>query len=324
VEQGWIYVLVNSSIPGLAKVGRTTRSPAERVAELSGATGVATPFVLAFDQDFADCVAAEREVHAELDRRGLRVAPNREFFRGSPAEIVRVVLQVAGESDPSLSIKPVTCGAELLAAGDRHLRGTGETLQDLAEAVRCYRLAVRRGSLVALERLGALFARCGTTGSGGTVGRSGRRRAMRFLKEGARRGNYYCYTEMARLYAAEGHGANFVKAWNLFFQQRVTAPCAEAEVSRQRYVHALRHYVADSLILGLQPGHLAELQQEAEPLVRSLEASLDRVRDAPEARQRLAAVLQWAKQNLLPRPIAAARDRGWLFTLPGKLRRAAA
>ena len=35
MEPGWGYVLVNSSMPGLAKVGRTTRSPAERVAELS-------------------------------------------------------------------------------------------------------------------------------------------------------------------------------------------------------------------------------------------------------------------------------------------------
>lgn len=322
MEQGWIYVLVNSSIPGLAKVGRTTRSPAERVAELSGATGVATPFVLAFDQDFADCVSAERDVHAELDRRGMRVAANREFFRGSPAEIVRVVLQVAGECDPSLNIKPVPSGTELLEAGDRHLRGTGETLQDLAEAVRCYRLAVRRGSLVALERLGAVFAqaRGGAAGGGGV----GRRRAMRYLKEGARRGNYYCYTEMARLYAAEGHSANFVKAWNLFFLQRVAAPCAEAEASPQRYLHALRQYVADSLSMSLQPGHIAELQRDADPLIRYLEALLDRVRDAPEARQRLAGVLQWAQENLLPRPVEPAREPGWLFTWPRKLRRAAA
>ena len=95
MEPGWVYVLVNSSMPGLSKVGRTSRPPAERVAELSSATGVATPFVLAFDQQVADSCAAERAVHAELDRRGLRVASNREFFRGPPSEIVRVVLDVA-------------------------------------------------------------------------------------------------------------------------------------------------------------------------------------------------------------------------------------
>jgi hypothetical protein len=64
MEQGWIYVLVNSSLPGLVKVGRTSRSTQERVAELSAATGVPTPFVLAFDQEFEDCVAAEQSVHA--------------------------------------------------------------------------------------------------------------------------------------------------------------------------------------------------------------------------------------------------------------------
>ena len=31
--QDWIYVLVNSSIPGMVKVGRTARQPAERAAE---------------------------------------------------------------------------------------------------------------------------------------------------------------------------------------------------------------------------------------------------------------------------------------------------
>ena len=47
MEPGWVYVLVNSSMPGIAKVGRTTRAPRDRAAELSGVTGVATPFIVA-------------------------------------------------------------------------------------------------------------------------------------------------------------------------------------------------------------------------------------------------------------------------------------
>jgi hypothetical protein len=128
--QNWIYVLVNSSIPGMVKVGRTTRRPTDRAAELSGATGVATPFVLAFEQEFSDSVQAEELIHAELDRRGLRVAANREFFRGSPAEIVRVVLDVASHSDRTPAPAPPATVMELLAEGDRHLVGLVDGMLD--------------------------------------------------------------------------------------------------------------------------------------------------------------------------------------------------
>jgi hypothetical protein len=51
---GYLYVLVNSSMPGLVKVGKTARSPTQRADELSGVTGVATPFIVAFEQQFAE------------------------------------------------------------------------------------------------------------------------------------------------------------------------------------------------------------------------------------------------------------------------------
>jgi len=54
------------------------RLPSERVAELSGVTGVATPFIVAFEQFFTDCDAAERFVNRsprlkrlEADRQAL-------------------------------------------------------------------------------------------------------------------------------------------------------------------------------------------------------------------------------------------------------------
>lgn len=296
MEHGWIYVLVNSSIPGLVKVGRTTRSPLERVAELSAATGVPTPFVLAFDQDFEDCIAAEHSVHAELERRGLRIAANREFFRGPPAEIVRVVLEVAAAAGAAPAVAPARGGIDLLAEGDCHLHGTGETLQDLAEAVRCYRLAAARGSLVALERLGVIFADLTSRT------RADRRRAMRYLKEGARRGNYFCYCEMARLFARDGHLENFAKAWDLFFSRRADAFLAEVEPGEQRYPVALLAYIETCLVLGVPPRHLAELRAAAEILIAFLLRGLERVRDAPDGRLRLARVLRWSYENLSPPP----------------------
>ena len=224
MQQGWVYVLVNSSMPGMAKVGRTIRSPAERIAELSQASGVATPFMLAFDQAFADCCGAERDIHDELDRRGLRVAPNREFFWGSPSDIIRVVLGASDTIERRFPAVKDDSPQLLLAAGDRHLSGTSDCLQDTGEAVRCYRLAAKRGALLAFERLGKIYAGLYQIQSGRAV----RHRALALLKQGARRGNYYCFAEMAVLFTQERHLENAGKAWNLFFQGRNTAWNPEA------------------------------------------------------------------------------------------------
>ncbi len=303
-EQGWIYVLVNSTIPGLMKVGRTTRPPAARVAELSAATGVATPFVLAFEQAFADCVSAERLAHAELDRRGLRVAPNREFFRGSPAEIVRIVLDVAAGAVPPPPAAPARTAFGLLAEGERHLFGTGTHFQDVSDAAHYYRLAAAHGSLVALERLGAIYAQCGTKR------RPERRRAMRYLKDGAKRGNYYCYCEMAMVYAREGHLANFHKAWALFFTARGAGFNAEAEAGEYRHARALWHYILACLDLRLSPGHLPALREAAAPLVHVGEEAVQNAAAGPD-RRRVAQALRWVQQDLVTVAAKQPAPRGW-------------
>jgi hypothetical protein len=304
MEQGWVYVLVNASIPGLVKVGRTARLPSTRAAELSSATGVATPFILVFEQAFADCVSAERDIHAVLDRCGMRVKTNREFFRGPPSEIIRLVLQYAAETGDGTPSLPQQSGLDLLHKGDRHLFGEGDTLQDLNEALRCYQLAALRGSAVACERLGNIVAQVHSRGRGGKA------RAMGYLKEGVRRGNYYCYCEMAAIAAQEGHVANFIKAWDLFFAQRTTARIAEAEEGHDRYPTALQRYLISCFALGITPGHAAELGAEAETLAAALKRALPAARHAPEARRNLAAALRWVDRTLRQQQPGGAATAG--------------
>ncbi len=43
---GYVYVLMNSSMRGLVKIGKTEREPEERAKELSASTGVPTPFMV--------------------------------------------------------------------------------------------------------------------------------------------------------------------------------------------------------------------------------------------------------------------------------------
>ncbi|MEN9575730.1 MAG: hypothetical protein RL514_3585 [Verrucomicrobiota bacterium] len=91
-EPGHIYVLINPSIDGLVKIGKTTRSPEERAEELSAATGVATPFYVAYSIQVADCHHAEEFVHAILDHNGFRRSPNREFFQIPLQKAIEVLL----------------------------------------------------------------------------------------------------------------------------------------------------------------------------------------------------------------------------------------
>jgi hypothetical protein len=305
MEQGWIYILVNSSIPGMAKVGRTTRPPADRAAELSAATGVATPFILAFDQRCADCAEAERLVHAELDRRGLRIAPNREFFRGPISEMVRVMIDIGERSGAAPPAGPDLSAQRLRLAGDRALFGRGDTLQDTGEAMRCYKLAASRGSLIAFERLGHIYVRLYL----GARHRAGRRRALSALKEGARRGNYYCYCELGVLFAADRHIANFEKSWDLFFARRADSFNADIEMDEKRFAQACRVYITCAIDLDGPRIHLAELCAASEPILAACLAQLAHLRDQPEARLRAVRALRWTYQNLFPQPALPPRRK---------------
>ena len=75
-DAGYVYALINPSMEGLVKVGRTTRDPRDRAQELSLATGVPTPFLLAFFRFFSDSRQGEQYVHALLERQGYRVTAN--------------------------------------------------------------------------------------------------------------------------------------------------------------------------------------------------------------------------------------------------------
>jgi hypothetical protein len=303
LEQGWVYVLVNPSIPGLAKIGQTSGLPAHRAAELSRHTGVATPFVLVWEQEFADCVKAERDIHAILDRRGMRHMPNREFFRGAIPELISLVQQYAQDTGDCIARSLGQTAQELLVQADRTLHGDGDTLQDLDEAIHLYHLATKRGSIVAYERLGAIIAQVHA------VHRGGRARAMNFLREGIRRGNYYCHCEVAAIAAAEGHIANFMKAWDHFFAQRQSAFVDEAEIGDDRYTLTLQRYVVTCFTLGITPGHLAELTASAEALVQSLARTHRTIHPALGARRNLTVPLRWAYRTLLGRPYPG--DRAW-------------
>jgi hypothetical protein len=106
ITAGYIYLLINRSMPGLVKVGRTTRAPATRVAELSAATGVPAPFELVYDILVPDAARAESILHDALTSRGFRTSPSREFFEVPIHEVVKLMIQVR-EAAESSSVRVV-------------------------------------------------------------------------------------------------------------------------------------------------------------------------------------------------------------------------
>lgn len=78
--KGYVYILTNPSMPGIVKIGRTSRSVDGRAAELYQ-TGVPLPFVVETQVFSPDCVSLERSVHDDMAK--LRLNGGREFFRSA-------------------------------------------------------------------------------------------------------------------------------------------------------------------------------------------------------------------------------------------------
>lgn len=88
---GYVYVMINPSLPNYVKIGKTTREPSERAKELSSATGVPTPFILVYYKLFKDCNKAESVIHTYFEEKGARVSGNREFFEVSTNEAIDMI-----------------------------------------------------------------------------------------------------------------------------------------------------------------------------------------------------------------------------------------
>ena len=78
---GYVYVLVNDAMPGLVKIGRTSRDVDVRASEL-WQTGVPTKFDVYTKVRTCNCSQLEAYVHSDLRKH--RVHKCREFFKVDP------------------------------------------------------------------------------------------------------------------------------------------------------------------------------------------------------------------------------------------------
>lgn len=190
-DAGFVYVLINPSMPGLVKIGKTERAPEDRIKELSAATGVPTPFILVYHSHFESCSAAEIYIHTVLEERGYKVASNREFFsapvqeaiqvvieaQSAPMQMTEIVVPVSSFDDDDLDPLPsVDAGDDFLESlsvkkndpnqglieslieqGDNYFFGWGDYLEDHREALKYFQKASKLGSGEASERIGDIL-----------------------------------------------------------------------------------------------------------------------------------------------------------------------
>ena len=88
--RGWVYVLLNKSMPGLLKIGFSTKDPALRVRELGG-TGLPHDFEIAYDA----LVESPRDLEQLVHKRLIEYHEAKEFFRIDLEFAVDAIREVA-------------------------------------------------------------------------------------------------------------------------------------------------------------------------------------------------------------------------------------
>lgn len=88
-ERGFVYILLNASMPGLLKIGATTKHPLDRARELSASTSSPVPFVVGYHREVNYPFKVEAALHRIFDRH--RTHDSREFFRIELHKVVEVL-----------------------------------------------------------------------------------------------------------------------------------------------------------------------------------------------------------------------------------------
>ncbi len=100
-DSGYVYILTNSSLKGMVKIGKTRRPVNTRSKELYN-TAIPTEFVEFASLKTSKYAQVEELVHrilTKLTRK--RVSEKREFYKIKPQEALEILTDVSGVLDPS-------------------------------------------------------------------------------------------------------------------------------------------------------------------------------------------------------------------------------
>ncbi len=84
-----VYVLSNSAMPGILKIGKTTQADVSLRMNQLYTTGVPVPFECEYAIEVEDCSKVESALHIAFGPS--RVNPNREFFKIDPEQAIAIL-----------------------------------------------------------------------------------------------------------------------------------------------------------------------------------------------------------------------------------------
>ncbi|MCF6253767.1 MAG: GIY-YIG nuclease family protein [Thiomicrorhabdus sp.] len=115
---GIVYVLTNPAMPGIVKIGKTSRGSVDvRLAELYS-TGVPVPFECAFAGKVEDESVVEKAFHLAFGP--YRLNPKREFFQIEAEQAIALLaLMIFEDVTPSLQAEANKVGIEAKAGADK-------------------------------------------------------------------------------------------------------------------------------------------------------------------------------------------------------------
>lgn len=191
-KQGYIYALINASLDGLVKIGRTSRNPENRVNEISSATGVPTPFILIYQEYFEDCFTAESVIHHHLENKNLRVNTNREFFSITVNDAIEVIKRTKLELEfksnnamdydsPEYQKKVIE---ELIRKGDSLIDGSNG-IQDIRQGLIFLERAIKLGSSKACSIISDYYRRLESDAESDSERDNYRKRRLHYLYMGS-------------------------------------------------------------------------------------------------------------------------------------------
>lgn len=252
-KEGYVYVLMNPSMPNLLKIGQTKKNPEERAKELSSSTGVATNFIVVYKQKFNDCERAEHAVHIILEEEGIRVNKNREFFEAETSDVIEIISQLKKHEDEILSFdnnvsddefrdnldEDFLLGNDFPSSAlenpwdafeeqaDAYYYGFDGELIDYELAFEYYEKAFKLNSPTAPHSLGKMYA------DGEGVNKNIKKAVLSY-REGIKRGNSICWVELGILYE-EDNTDNVLKAFNKYIDSLSIVEEKYKKIQKQIY-----------------------------------------------------------------------------------------
>ena len=212
-EKGYIYILINPSIDGLIKVGKTTRTPDERAKELSGSTSIPTPFVVVYQMPVKNCSEAEKYVHTRLEINGSRVNDNREFFYVITTDAINIFMDYKKNEDENKNssqnkkmVENASLFKEIEEKADKYYFGLDDFLQNHKMALSIYKKSMKLGSSTAPGKIGRMYKL-------GEGCRKNIETSISFFMTGIQREDYKCYFYLMEIYLEINNIGNFLKCW---------------------------------------------------------------------------------------------------------------